>query len=116
MRIITSHKNTDFDSMASMIAATILYPDIIVALPDSINPNVNAFLSIHKDMFNIVPIKQVNSDDIKSLIIVDAGSWERLQFENGFYRRKDIEIILWDHHLHKGNINATWQCVEKKGV
>jgi len=116
MRIVTSHKNTDFDSLASMIAATLLYPDAIVALPDSINPNVNSFLSIHKDMFNVIPIKQVNPDDIKSLIIVDAGSWERLQFKSSFYRRNDIEIILWDHHLLKGNINATWQCVEKKGA
>ena len=50
MRIVTTHKNTDFDALASVIAATLLYSSSIPILPKSLNPNVKAFLSIHKDL------------------------------------------------------------------
>jgi len=35
MRIITSHLNADFDSLASMIAAQKLYPDALLTFPGS---------------------------------------------------------------------------------
>jgi len=53
MRIVTTHKNTDFDALASVVAATVLYPDAIPVLPKNVNPNVKAFLSLHKDLFNL---------------------------------------------------------------
>jgi len=33
MEIATTHKSTDFDGLASLIAATLLYPDAIPVLP-----------------------------------------------------------------------------------
>ena len=53
MQIVTTHKNTDFDALASVIAATILYPASIPVLPRNLNPNVKAFLSIHKDLLQV---------------------------------------------------------------
>jgi len=50
MQIVTTHKNTDFDALASVIAATLIYPGTVPILPRSLNPNVKAFLSIHKDL------------------------------------------------------------------
>lgn len=50
MQIITTHKGTDFDAAASVLAAKILYPEAVVVLPKSLNPNVRDFLSIHKDL------------------------------------------------------------------
>lgn len=52
MQIITTHKGTDFDAAASVPAAKILYPEAVVVLPKSLNPNVRAFLSTHKDLFD----------------------------------------------------------------
>ena len=49
--IITTHKNTDFDAMASMVAAMMLYPEADPLIPKPLNPNVKAFLSLHKDVF-----------------------------------------------------------------
>ena len=51
MEIITTHKNVDFDALASVFAAALLYKDAQVVLPKSINPNVRAFLALHKDLF-----------------------------------------------------------------
>ena len=52
IQIITTHKGSDFDAMASVLAAKIMSEEIAV-LPRSLNPNVKAILSIHKDIFDI---------------------------------------------------------------
>jgi len=51
MEIIVTHKNADFDALASLVAASIVYPEARPIVPKTLNPNVRAFLSIHKDSF-----------------------------------------------------------------
>jgi nanoRNase/pAp phosphatase (c-di-AMP/oligoRNAs hydrolase) len=51
VHIVTTHKGTDFDALASVVAANLLYPGIVTVLPGSLNPNVQAFVSLHKDLF-----------------------------------------------------------------
>jgi nanoRNase/pAp phosphatase (c-di-AMP/oligoRNAs hydrolase) len=53
MEIIVTHKNTDFDALASLIAGTLIYPEAIPVLPRNVNPNVKAFISIHKNILNL---------------------------------------------------------------
>ena len=43
MQIVTTHKNTDFDALASVIAATLIYPGSLPILPKTLNPNVSLF-------------------------------------------------------------------------
>jgi len=116
MRIVTTHKNTDFDGLASLVAATLLYPGAVAVLPKIINPNVKAFLSIHKDLFNIVSVAECPVDAVDSLVIVDANSWGRLDGFQKIRRQDDLEIILWDHHAGKGDIRASWACREAVGA
>ena len=47
MHLITSHLNTDFDSLASMFAIQKLYPDAVVCPPGSMNRKVRDFLTKH---------------------------------------------------------------------
>ncbi len=54
MLIATTHKNTDFDGLASVIAATLLYPDCVGVVPKMTNKNVEQFLSTHKTAFNLI--------------------------------------------------------------
>ena len=116
MRIISTHKNTDFDGLASLVAATLLYPGAVAALPKIINPNIRAFLSIHKDLFNIDSVADVNIDDVDSLVVVDANNWGRLDGFQKLRGRNDLEIILWDHHAGEGDIQASWQCRKAVGA
>ncbi|UCF93199.1 MAG: DHH family phosphoesterase, partial [Desulfobacterales bacterium] len=106
MQIITTHKNTDFDALASVVAAKMLYAGSRAVLPKSLNPNVKAFLSIHKDLFQVYTVDDVDLDQVRRLIVVDANVWERLERMGPLKDRKDLEIILWDHHLNEGNIQA----------
>ncbi|MGD8213397.1 MAG: tRNA nucleotidyl transferase, partial [Desulfobacterales bacterium] len=71
MQIITTHKGADFDAAASVLAAKILYPEAVALLPKSLNPNVKAFLSIHKDVFDVQIPGKIEPEEVKCLIVVD---------------------------------------------
>lgn len=105
MDIITTHKNVDFDALASVVAASHLYPDARIVLPRSINANVRAFLSIHKDLFPVLSPLDLRHDEVSRLIVVDANRWERLDGLNPLMGRSDLEIHLFDHHPEIGDIH-----------
>ena len=116
MQIITTHKGTDFDAAASVLAANILYPEAVAVLPNSLNPNVKAFLSIHKDLFDVQTPDKIELEEVMSLIIVDTNRWDRLDQMDRLKENKNLEIILWDHHLSEGDIDATWKCMGVVGA
>jgi len=116
LQVATTHKNTDFDALASVFAATILYPGAVVVLPKSINPNVRAFLSIHKDLFPFSRFDEVLLDRVERLIVVDVNRWSRLGRIKTLKHRKGLEIVLWDHHAGQGDIDASWRCQEEMGA
>ncbi len=116
MKIITTHKNTDFDALASVIAATILYPGATGVVPKMVNKNVERFLSTHKTAFNIVLPNEINPDEVDTLIVVDTNCWKRLDRMEKLQKKDGLTIHLWDHHLQQGDIAPNWQCVEGTGA
>lgn len=116
MHIVTSHKNTDFDALASIIATTILYPEAIGVVPKHVNANVGKFLSTHKTAFNIILPNELEYEKVTKLTVVDTDQWRRLDRMEKLRDREDLEIDLWDHHMHGGDIVATWSCKEHIGA
>jgi Exopolyphosphatase-related proteins len=117
MHIATTHRNTDFDGLASIMAATLLYPGTVALCPKNVNPNVRRFLSLHKSSFDIILAEEVNPDAVTRLIVVDTNQWQRLeQMVSGFWARENVELLLWDHHMRIGDMHPHWQCVEKIGA
>jgi tRNA nucleotidyltransferase (CCA-adding enzyme) len=116
MQVVTTHKNTDFDGLASTIAATILYPEAIPVLPRQINPNAKGFLSIHKDIIKTRLSDDVLLEDVKRLIVVDINKWDRLGRIGRLKKNKGLEIFLWDHHCDDGDIKPTWKCQKRVGA
>ena len=116
MEIVTTHRNTDFDGCASVIAATLLYPQAKPVLPRSLNPNVKGFLSIHKDLFPFEYPTDIELDKVSRLIVVDTNGWERLERLDQLKSKSDLEIILYDHHAPDGTISADWSRVEETGA
>lgn len=115
MEIITTHKNTDFDGLASVIAGTILYPGATGVIPKMVNKNVERFLSTHKTAFNIILPNEVNHDEVKKLIVVDTNQWRRLDRMEKLKNRSDLTIHVWDHHGQGGDIESSWRCQETAG-
>lgn len=116
MQMITTHRGTDFDALASVVAATILYPGAVPVLPRALNPNVKAFLSLHKDVFDMKTVKDIDYSRIKRLIIVDTNRWDRLEEGDILKEKKDIEVFIWDHHENDSDIATAWECREKTGA
>lgn len=114
-QIITTHRNTDFDAFASLVAGNLIYPKALAVLPKAINPNVRAFISIHKDIFDYVDRGSIDVDRIKRLIVVDTADWARLGPLSTLKQRSDLEVQVWDHHSG-GDISAGWKCQEPVGA
>lgn len=58
MHIVTTHKGADFDALASVVCANLLYPDVVTVLPATLNPNVRAFLTLHRGCLIFVRLKK----------------------------------------------------------
>ena len=116
MQIITTHKGADFDAAASVMAAKILYPEAVAVLPKSLNPNVKAFLSIHKDVFDALTPNEIEHEKVMRLIVVDTNKWGRLDQMDRLKKKKNLEILLWDHHSGGGDIESTWKCEDAVGA
>jgi nanoRNase/pAp phosphatase (c-di-AMP/oligoRNAs hydrolase) len=93
-----------------------MYPDAIPVLPKNTNPNVKAFLSIHKDIFKTSSFDDISIEDVKRLIVVDINSWGRLGRLRKLKNKKNLEVHLWDHHTNVGDIKPTWKCQEAVGA
>jgi len=115
-QIIATHKNTDFDAFASLVAGTLIYPDAAPVISKHINPNVRAFWSLHKDLFDFSYMDDMASDDFEGLIVVDANRWERLDRPELFRDKQALAIEIWDHHRPSDEIPAQWTCQERVGA
>ena len=116
MLIATTHKNTDFDALASVIGATLLYPGCIGVVPKMTNKNVEQFLSTHKTAFELVLPNEIDHDKVTKLIVVDTDQWHRLDRMDKLRKKETLEIDLWDHHMTgKGDIQPTWSLREHIG-
>ncbi|MDX2455587.1 CBS domain-containing protein [Desulfosarcina sp.] len=116
MEIVATHKGTDFDALASVVAAHLLYPGSICVLPEPQNPNVRSFISLHKNLFNVSRPKDLDVNRVTRLIVVDTCSWSRLGGLNQLENKKDLEIHLFDHHGNEGDLDPIWQCQDTVGA
>lgn len=106
MNIIATHKNTDFDGFACLLAAAILYPEAMPVFPKSLNTNVRSFYTLHKDLFHFLDENALDPSKVVKLIIVDANSWSRLEIPGSIEANPGLEVHIWDHHSQSGNING----------
>lgn len=117
MEIITTHKNVDFDALASVMAAKLIYPDALPVLPKAVNPNVKGFLSIHKDIFDTYTFSEIEVSEVQKLIVVDTNNWSRLEgATSSLKNRTDLEIVIWDHHEHGDIRPSSPSCREESGA
>ena len=116
MQIATTHKSTDFDGLASLVAATLIHPGAVPVLPKTHNPNIKGFLSIHKDLFNLKAVEDIDLSTVTSLVVVDTNQWERLDRMEALKNNNGLDIIVWDHHENDCNFSVAWKCQEPVGA
>ncbi|MFB0519516.1 MAG: bifunctional oligoribonuclease/PAP phosphatase NrnA, partial [Acidobacteriota bacterium] len=72
MKLITTHLNADFDSLASMIAASKLYPGAIMAFPGSWGDSIRRFMASPYYSWKLTKPQEVDLNQVTHLILVDT--------------------------------------------
>jgi tRNA nucleotidyltransferase (CCA-adding enzyme) len=117
MKIITTHIGADFDSLASMVAASKLYPGARPCFSGSAGRNVREFLKNNPGRWNILTPSQVEMDKISTLVVVDARSPARIASFAGILERPGLEVHVYDHHAAvQDDITADLSLIEPVGA
>ncbi|MGZ4388592.1 MAG: CBS domain-containing protein, partial [Gaiellaceae bacterium] len=96
--VIATHGNTDFDALASMLAARRLYPDAVVCLSGALNRNVREFYRLHADELDLVEVARLELDAIRRLIVVETVHAGRRDQLEPVARDPAVEKVVFDHH------------------
>lgn len=117
MEIITTHINTDLDALASMIAARKLYPGALMVFPGNLSRSVEAFMALHKDALDIKSARDIKTDLVERVVLVDTKSSGRLANLAVILERPGVEIHIYDHHPREaGDVLGTVEVVEMVGA
>ena len=113
MKLITTHINADFDAFASMVAVKKLHPGALPVFPGSCELKVKEFIQLYPE-FAVHRLKEIKSDEVKELIVVDTAMPGRIGDLARFIGWKNIKVTVYDHHpVVGGEIKAE---VMVKGV
>ncbi|HXF64685.1 MAG TPA: CBS domain-containing protein, partial [Caldilineaceae bacterium] len=91
--VILTHEHTDFDALASMLAASLLYPDALPVLPRQLNRNVRSFLTLYRNRFPFINDQDLPRGRVRRAILVDARA---VNWVKGMDANTELYII--DHH------------------
>jgi tRNA nucleotidyltransferase (CCA-adding enzyme) len=103
LTVILTHEHTDFDALASMLAASRLYPHAVPVLPHQMNRNLEAFLAVYRDLLPFVPMDDLPRRRIENLVLVDTQSLQPLR---GMHPQATADII--DHHPLMRELPPGW--------
>ncbi|MDD6088818.1 MAG: CBS domain-containing protein [Desulfovibrionaceae bacterium] len=105
--VITCHANADWDALASLIGASLLYPDAILFFPGSMERRINE--AVHGSLgkrFQLQTGKDIDCTNISRLVIVDTRKKSRVRHLLDRFAEHLPPIIVWDHHLAEKNENT----------
>ncbi|MGI6491730.1 MAG: CBS domain-containing protein [Pelotomaculum sp.] len=99
MDIITTHTNADLDALASLVAAQKLYPGATMVFSGTLSKNVEEFMALHKDAFNIKKaIREIPMEQVSRVVLVDTKKPSRLGKIASLLNKPGVEVHIYDHH------------------
>ncbi|NLF13445.1 MAG: CBS domain-containing protein, partial [Anaerolineaceae bacterium] len=103
-QLILTHENTDFDGLASQLAAWKLYPQAKPVLPRRPNRNLRDFLTLYWDELPFVRYEDLaRRADVDRIILVDT---QTLVTPRGMSDETQVQII--DHHPLARDLPPNW--------
>ncbi len=117
MEVITTHINTDFDGLASMVAARKLYPNAELVFAGSLERRLRDYLSQEiRNLYDFKKIKHIDLSAVTRLIVVDTRQRSRLDRLQECLDNPGLEIHLYDHHPDApGDMKGDLEIVEETG-
>ncbi len=93
LTVILTHEHTDFDALASMLAAAKLYPEAYPVLPRQLNRNVREFLAIYHNELPFMAGHELPARRVDHAIVVDTQAYAPIRRMSN-----QTTIHLIDHH------------------
>jgi len=103
VEVILTHENADFDAIASLLAASKLFPAATPVLPRRINRNGRAFLALYGAELPFVQPDDLPRRKIRRAILVDTQSLTTLKG-----MRRDLRVDIIDHHELDRELPLNW--------
>jgi tRNA nucleotidyltransferase (CCA-adding enzyme) len=101
--VVLTHEHTDFDALASLLAATRLYPQTVPVLPRQMNRNLEAFLAEYRDVLPFVRLEDLPRRRIDEVIMVDTQTVQPVRGMNAA-----TTGLVIDHHPQMRELPAGW--------
>ncbi len=102
--VILTHEHTDFDALASLLGAALLFPETVPILPHQRNRNVNEFLALYRNQFPFIEANELPRGTVEQIILVDS---RRANFPKGVQETTRYQVI--DHHSLETTLPEGWQ-------
>jgi tRNA nucleotidyltransferase (CCA-adding enzyme) len=116
MELIISHNNTDFDGLASMVAAKKLFPEASMVFVGKPQDSVQEFMALYKDSIDVKNPRTIDINQVKKLIIVDTKNIKRIGNFRKIIDQGEAELVVFDHHpAGKEDLTAPVLVSEKVG-
>ncbi|MBN1146002.1 MAG: CBS domain-containing protein [Anaerolineales bacterium] len=103
MHIILTHEQADFDAIASLLGAHLLYESARPVLPRRMNRNVHAFLALYGEDLPFVDPRDLRGEPIEMVTLVDTQSMVSLK---GMGPGTRVQVI--DHHPLRDGLPPEW--------
>ena len=105
MEVILSHNNSDFDAIASQLAAWKLFPEAIPVLAVRLNRDVTEFLTLYRSGLPFVNWHDAKFKNLTRVILTDTHTVPSLK---GL--KPDTPISIIEHHPKARDLseNETW--------
>lgn len=93
LQLILTHEHTDFDALASLLGAALLFPEATPVLPRQMNRNVREFASLYRSHLPFVQPGELPRARVRKVLLVDTRA---LNAPRGL--APECEVLVIDHH------------------
>ena len=104
MEVILTHEHTDFDALASLLAASKLFPEAIPVLPRTLNRNLRDFLVLYRSSLPFRRPDELPRQNVEEAIYVDTQSAQAIR---GMSSKTPVRII--DHHTNERTLPENYR-------
>lgn len=106
MQIILTHEQADFDALASLLGAHLLDKRAIPVLPNRLNRNLRAFLTLYGAVLPFIERRDLPADPVEAIMLVDSQSMVSVK---GMQADTIVRVI--DHHAPRADLPSEWQVI-----
>lgn len=115
MILILAHRQMDFDALASMVAAQMIYPESVMGIDGKSNPYVQDFIALAKDRLSLKKLQDISWTEVRKIVLVDTHDLRRAAGLREMEELKHIEVEVFDHHPYAGQLSPEMH-IEQTGA